>query len=97
MQATTGLEPHFDSVDEISLEDMTTKVKDLFNSWNTGVLPALPPDLFATDNFAPTDHAPGIDQSATIPMITLKEIPADQQLEGLDLSEESNKKTSNGL
>jgi len=97
MQATTGLEPHFDSVDEISLEDMTAKVRDLFNSWNTGVLPALPPDLFATDNFAPTDHAPEIDRSATIPVITLKEIPADQQLEALDLSEESNKKTSNGL
>jgi len=72
MQATTGLEPHFDSVDEISLEDMTIKVRDLFNSWNTGVLPALPPELFATEN--PT--AIPTNKPDSVPMIVLAETPA---------------------
>jgi hypothetical protein len=72
MQATTGLEPHFDSVDDISLEEMTIKVRDLFNSWNTGVLPALPPELFATEN--PT--AIPTSKSDSVPMIVLAETPA---------------------
>lgn len=42
MQATTGLEPHFESLDDTSLRDMTTKVKDTFQAWNSGKLPALP-------------------------------------------------------
>jgi outer membrane protein TolC len=71
MQATTGLEPHFDSVDDISLEEMTIKVRDLFNSWNTGVLPALPPELFATEN--PT--AIPTSKSDSVPMIVLAETP----------------------
>ena len=44
MQATTGMEPHFDSLDEISLQDMTSKVRDSFISWNSGILPAIPVD-----------------------------------------------------
>lgn len=42
MQATTGLEPHFDSVTEISLKDMTALVDKHFASWNSGRLPNLP-------------------------------------------------------
>lgn len=42
MQATTGLEPHFDSVDEMPLKDMTTLVKSHFVNWNSGKLPPLP-------------------------------------------------------
>jgi outer membrane protein TolC len=72
MQATTGLEPHFDSVDEISLEDMTIKVRDLFNSWNTGVLPALPPELFATDNLPATET----NKADDLPVIVLAETPS---------------------
>jgi len=72
MQATTGLEPHFDSVDDISLEEMTNKVRDLFTSWNTGVLPALPPELFATENLAAIDT----NKPNSVPMIVLAETPA---------------------
>jgi outer membrane protein TolC len=91
MQATTGLEPHFDSVDEISLEDMTIKVRDLFNSWNTGVLPALPPELFATENLAaiPTE------KSDSVPMIVLAEIPAASTDETLEAEEKAEEKTNN--
>lgn len=42
MQATTGMEPHFDSLDDVSLSDMTLKVKDAFKEWNSGILPAIP-------------------------------------------------------
>jgi outer membrane protein TolC len=44
MQATTGMEPHFDSLDDITLSDMTLKVKDSFREWNSGILPAVPVD-----------------------------------------------------
>lgn len=44
MQATTGLEPHFDSVDDVTLTDMTGQVKTHFGNWNAGKLPALPSD-----------------------------------------------------
>lgn len=44
MQATTGMEPHFDSLDDITLSDMTMKVKDSFREWNSGILPAVPVD-----------------------------------------------------
>jgi len=44
MQATTGMEPHFDSLDDITLSDMTLKVKDSFKEWNSGILPAVPVD-----------------------------------------------------
>jgi outer membrane protein TolC len=43
MQASAGLEPHFNSVDEISLKDMTGLVNAHFSTWNSGQLPALPP------------------------------------------------------
>lgn len=42
MQATTGMEPHFDSLDDTSLKDMTLKVGNSFKTWNSGTLPALP-------------------------------------------------------
>lgn len=42
MQATTGLEPNFSSLDELSLEELTGLVADSFNSWNAGKLPTLP-------------------------------------------------------
>ena len=44
MQATTGMEPHFDSLDDTSLKDMTLKVRETFSTWNSGKLPALPAD-----------------------------------------------------
>jgi outer membrane protein TolC len=44
MQATTGMEPQFDSLDDVTLVDMTSKVKSTFKSWNSGQLPALPVD-----------------------------------------------------
>lgn len=44
MQATTGMEPVFDSLDDVNLKDMTSKVKDTFTAWNSGKLPALPVD-----------------------------------------------------
>lgn len=42
MQATTGLEPQFSSLDEVSLEQLTGLVADSFKDWNAGKLPALP-------------------------------------------------------
>ena len=42
MQATTGLEPHFSSLDDLSLEQLTGLVADSFKDWNAGKLPALP-------------------------------------------------------
>ena len=42
LQATTGMEPHFDTVDDIPLPEMTGLVKTHFSSWNSGKLPALP-------------------------------------------------------
>ena len=42
LQATTGLEPHFSSLDEIPLEQLTNLVADSFNNWNAGKLPELP-------------------------------------------------------
>ena len=56
MQATTGMEPHFDSVDDISLRDMTTQVGTLFQAWNSGKLPDLnapAPDTIAMNDVAP--------------------------------------------
>jgi hypothetical protein len=44
MQATTGMEPHFESLDEISLTEMTAKVKESFVTWNSGILPPIPVD-----------------------------------------------------
>ena len=44
MQATTGMEPHFDSLDDISLQEMTSKVKESFVTWNSGILPDIPVD-----------------------------------------------------
>jgi outer membrane protein TolC len=44
MQATTGMEPHFESLDDISLAEMTSKVRESFVTWNSGMLPALPVD-----------------------------------------------------
>jgi outer membrane protein TolC len=44
MQATTGMEPHFESLDDISLAEMTSKVNESFVTWNSGMLPALPVD-----------------------------------------------------
>lgn len=42
MQASTGMEPHFESLDEITLSDMTSKVATSFKDWNSGLLPAMP-------------------------------------------------------
>jgi len=76
MQATTGMEPHFDSLDDISLQDMTSKVKDSFISWNSGILPAIPVDPPVAANVVtaptaviktrPTPAGPAID-TADIP------------------------------
>lgn len=41
MQATTGLEPNFKSLDEISLPELTAKVNETFNAWNSGNLPEI--------------------------------------------------------
>jgi outer membrane protein TolC len=59
MQATTGMEPHFDSLDDTSLKDMTLKVGDSFKTWNSGTLPALP-----------TEPAPLPAATSEVPVIT---------------------------
>jgi outer membrane protein len=43
MRATAGLEPDVTALHEISLKDLTGLVSANFDSWNRGVLPALPP------------------------------------------------------
>jgi outer membrane protein TolC len=59
MQATTGMEPHFESLDEISLTDMTSKVKESFVTWNSGILPAIPVDPpLANSNIPRTKPTP---------------------------------------
>lgn len=42
MQATTGLEPQFSSLDEIPLDTLTSLVADSFKDWNAGKLPVMP-------------------------------------------------------
>jgi outer membrane protein TolC len=42
MQASTGMEPYFESLDEIPLFDMTNKVASSFREWNSGLMPAMP-------------------------------------------------------
>ena len=58
MQATTGLEPHFKSLDEVSLPELTTRVKETFTAWNSGKLPELAPlDSSKTSNASETLNA----------------------------------------
>jgi len=42
MQATTGLEPQFSSLDEVTLGQLTVKVDEIFKAWNSGNLPEIP-------------------------------------------------------
>ncbi len=42
MQATTGLEPQFSSLDDITLGQLTLKVDETFKAWNSGKLPEMP-------------------------------------------------------
>jgi outer membrane protein TolC len=41
MQATIGLEPELSDVNEMNLEDLTHVVKNTYDEWNAGKLPAL--------------------------------------------------------
>jgi len=41
MQATIGLEPEIDHVNEMNLEDLTFIVKNTYDEWNAGKLPTL--------------------------------------------------------
>lgn len=41
MQATIGLEPELDNVNQMKLEDLTHVVKTTYNEWNAGKLPPL--------------------------------------------------------
>jgi outer membrane protein TolC len=44
MQATTGLEPSFKSLDDVTLGELTTKVDETFKAWNSGNLPEVTVD-----------------------------------------------------
>jgi outer membrane protein TolC len=58
MQATTGLEPHFKSLDEVSLPELTARVNETFTAWNSGKLPELAPlDSPKTSNASETKNA----------------------------------------
>ena len=58
MQATTGLEPHFKSLDEVSLPELTSRVNETFTAWNSGKLPELAPlDSSKTSNASETLNA----------------------------------------
>jgi hypothetical protein len=54
MQATMGMEPHFESLDDITLKDMTTQVSESFTRWNSGLLPAIPVDPPAVNMASPS-------------------------------------------
>jgi len=47
MQSTAGLEPEIGSIDSTPLSQIELAVKQSFERWNSGVLPALPPELVA--------------------------------------------------
>lgn len=70
LQATTGLEPHFDSVDDIALNDMTGLVKTHFSTWNSGKLPALPTQPTA-NSVAMNDIAPKVVDGVSPATITV--------------------------
>lgn len=82
MQATTGLEPHFDSVDDITLADMTGLVKTHFSTWNSGKLPALPtepaPTAVAMNDVAPIKAAtsPGTTTAGGLTFVDTGAAPA---------------------
>lgn len=57
MQATTGLEPHFESVDEMPLAEMAGLVANHFSSWNSGRLPPLPETLSKNDETLPVQSS----------------------------------------
>ena len=42
LQATTGLEPEIQSLDDLSLSELTDKIKTSFENWNAGNLPVIP-------------------------------------------------------
>lgn len=56
MQATMGMEPHFESLDDITLKDMTTQVSESFARWNSGLLPAIPVDPPAVNMASPSPN-----------------------------------------
>lgn len=58
MQATTGMEPHFESLDDTSLKDMTISVSKAFSNWNSGTLPPLPKPLVVESSAIPNQDAP---------------------------------------
>lgn len=60
MQATTGLEPHFDSMDDLSLKDMTALVANHFQTWNAGELPPLPVQTATTNNTATQNNSASV-------------------------------------
>ena len=70
MQATTGMEPHFESLDDTTLADMTAKVANSFKAWNSGLLPAIPlttPAESATSmaRIRPTPAGPAVNTAAS--------------------------------
>jgi outer membrane protein TolC len=70
MQATTGMEPHFESLDDTTLTDMTAKVAHSFKEWNSGLLPAVPlttPAESATSmaRIRPTPAGPAVNTAAS--------------------------------
>ncbi|WP_216247370.1 TolC family protein [Polynucleobacter sp. AP-Capit-er-40B-B4] len=80
MQATTGMEPHFDSLDETTLTEMTAKVKDSFKEWNSGILPAVPVDppvASATSNIPRTKPTPAG------PAVNVADSPATREVNSL--------------
>jgi outer membrane protein TolC len=50
MQATTGLEPRFGSVDDLSLRELTSKVDETFKAWNSGNLLEIPATVTSVDD-----------------------------------------------
>ena len=78
MQASTGMEPYFESLDEIPLFDMTNKVASSFREWNSGLMPVMPESV-PTELPVLTTLIMPEDPSIEMPVVRPKKSNSDSQ------------------
>ena len=90
MQASTGMEPYFESLDEIPLFDMTNKVASSFREWNSGLMPAMPESV-PTELPVLTTLIMPEDPSIEMPVVRAKKSNSDSQNQQPNGKKSSNK------
>jgi outer membrane protein TolC len=90
MQASTGMEPYFESLDEIPLFDMTNKVASSFREWNSGLMPAMPESV-PTELPVLTTLIMPEDPSIEMPVVRAKKSNSDSQNQQPNSKKSSNK------